>query len=83
MKQEHARNLEEQEALLQQKLSENENDPVNLLKRYFENKNKEKKVVHTKELKKGSKMLQRVSRSQMDHLPDQSVRNQEQSQSVE
>ena len=38
LKQEHAKNIEEQENLLQQKLTENDNDPVFLLKRYFDNK---------------------------------------------
>ena len=69
--------MEEQEALLLQKLSENENDPVNLLKRYFENKHKEKKVVHAKDLKKNKKVPRRVSRSQMDQMPDQSVHDHE------
>lgn len=62
---------------------ENENDPVNLLKRYFENKHKEKKVIHAKDLKKNRKVPPRLSRSQMDHLPDESVIDLEQSQSFE
>ena len=39
--------------------------------------------MHTKDLKKSKKAERRVSRSQMDHLPEQSLRDQEQSQSLE
>jgi len=33
-------------------LTENERDPVNMLKKYFDNKQKEKNVVNTKQLLK-------------------------------
>ena len=42
-------------------LTENERDPVNMLKKYFDNKQKEKKVVNTTQLNKKKKP--RVSRS--------------------